>query len=282
MKKNTYNYVKLFIEREGYLLLLKCAEGHIYEQSFHKFQRGNRCPICYNNRIKTFDYVKQKIENNDYVFINSDGYKNGQSKLLLKCNKGHIFTTTYNNFKKGCRCSICFKTPKHSIEYVSDYISKFDYELLSNCYSDNKSKIKLKCPIGHTYNVSFSNFKNQGRRCPICNQQKTISKSEKEIVTFIKMLYNDEIIENDRTIIKNPKTGKMLELDVYIPRLKKAIEFNGMYWHSDELTKIKDNEKKIQCKEKSIDLLVVDEKDWLQDKSKCLENIKSFICEDLI
>jgi hypothetical protein len=59
----------------------------------------------------------------------------------------------------------------------------------------------------------------------------------------------------------------MLELDVWFPDLNKAIEFNGDYWHSKENVKQRDVEKIIQCKEKNIDLLIINEKEWKQNKN---------------
>ena len=53
-----------------------------------------------------------------------------------------------------------------------------------------------------------------------------ISYLEKELVDFIKEL-NIDVIENDRTVIA-PK-----ELDIYIPSKKVAIEFDGLYYHSE-------------------------------------------------
>ena len=54
----------------------------------------------------------------------------------------------------------------------------------------------------------------------------TVSYSEKELSDFVKSL-GVEIIENDRNII-SPK-----ELDIYIPSKKLAIEFDGLYYHSE-------------------------------------------------
>ena len=38
----------------------------------------------------------------------------------------------------------------------------------------------------------------------------------------------------------NPNTDKHLELDIWIPTLNKAIEFNGEYWHNNNYSKYKD------------------------------------------
>lgn len=98
------------------------------------------------------------------------------------------------------------------------------------------------------------------------------SYSEKELVDFVKSIYSDEIMENTKRIIP-PK-----ELDIYIPKMKLAIEYNGLYWHDENhvdrnyhLTKTN------MCNEKGIDLIHVFEDDWLYKK----EIVKSMIASRL-
>ena len=54
------------------------------------------------------------------------------------------------------------------------------------------------------------------------------SKDEKELLDYIKaILPNTQLEENNRTLLG----GK--EIDIYIPALKVAIEYNGLYYHSE-------------------------------------------------
>ena len=105
--------------------------------------------------------------------------------------------------------------------------------------------------------------------CTICNPINSgESFFEKEVFTFIKSLYNGFIIENDRTLI-HPK-----ELDVYIPELNLAIEFDGLYWHSsDYIHKNYHIQKTKACKLKGIDLVHIFEDEWVNKK----EIVKSIL-----
>jgi len=64
--------------------------------------------------------------------------------------------------------------------------------------------------------------------CRICNPiNNTISIDEKEVLSYIKSVCMESIIENDRKIL----LGK--EIDILIPQLNLGIECDGIYWHSE-------------------------------------------------
>ena len=163
---------------------------------------------------------------------------------------------------------------KLTYEYVQTFIENEGYTLLSKEYKNNKTKLEVMCPEGHNYEVNFVNFQ-KGSRCPMCVH--ISSKGEKEVSDIVKKYYGYTILENDRSVIINPLTGKMLELDIFLPDHKKAIEFNGIYWHSFDYSKQKDQMKIDQCRELGIDLLVIDEQDWLDDKKKCYNDVVEFV-----
>jgi len=97
---------------------------------------------------------------------------------------------------------------------------------------------------------------------------KTISKREEEIFNYIKEIYNGDIIKNTRKIIAP------MELDLYIPKLKLAIEYNGIYWHSiKHKPKSYHYNKSIMCKNLGIRLLHIYEFETLEEIKQQLYNI---------
>lgn len=93
------------------------------------------------------------------------------------------------------------------------------------------------------------------------------SKGEKEMVSFIRSIYSGEVLENDySTLIYK-------ELDVYLPELKLAFEYNGEYWHQLKGRPEIDAWKRRECRKKKIALLNVWEKDWMERP----DYIKGFI-----
>lgn len=63
-----------------------------------------------------------------------------------------------------------------------------------------------------------------------------------------------------------------------MPTISKAIECNGLYWHSKDDRKKCDQIKRQLCKEKGIDLLVITDKEWNDDIDKCKNKIQKFFC----
>ena len=121
------------------------------------------------------------------------------------------------------------------------------------------------CPKKHQFTMRYNSFQ-QGQRCPICALSIQKSKPEVEICNYIKDKYNYEVISGDRSTVINPKSGRFLELDILLPEINKAIEYNAIHWHEGEYVEYKDNIKKEKCKELNIDLLVIDHHNWIKNK----------------
>lgn len=286
-KKPDYEYVKSYIESKGYTLLseeyednktklkLKCPEDHICHISFANFKsNGRRCADCKKKKLSlTHEEVKKYIESIDYVLVSQ--YENSRKNITVKCPEGHIYDTKISLLKNGKRCPKCYRNRYYKkTRDIKKYVEKEGYALLTEKYDSSYRRIKVKCPKGHTYETAWDNFK-QGKRCPEC----CTSKPEKEIQNFVSSIYDGKIKPNDRDTIINPLTGYSLELDVHILSKQKAIEFNGTYWHSFPERKLCDKIKKEQCEKNNIDLLVIEEENWMGDKEKCLKQIREFIYE---
>lgn len=149
--------------------------------------------------------------------------------------------------------------------------------LLGELKSD--SVIKTKCPncgnyeyhsLHNVFTISKQDFRTgYAPLCSQCTTQLTTSKYEQELEEFIKVICSSEIIRNTREIIPP------LELDIYIPEKKIAIEFNGDYWHNED-HKPKDYhvDKYKCCKDNDILLISIFESEWNSNKDAIKEYIK--------
>ena len=136
---------------------------------------------------------------------------------------------------------------KKRIEKIRRYsIPLFDFDEY-----DKNNNLKWKCVnCGYEFYSKF-NYWNIPL-CPKCYPRKNTSFQEKEIK--IELLNNYEVILNDRNIISP------YEIDIYIPEKKLGIEFNGLYWHSEN--KFYHFNKFKLAKEKGIKLIQIFEDEW--------------------
>ena len=84
------------------------------------------------------------------------------------------------------------------------------------------------------------------------------SQAERDILDYIISISGHPVISGTKSVIP-PQ-----ELDIYIPNMKLAIEFNGLFWHSELNGKDKTYhlQKTIQCQEQGIRLIHVLEHEW--------------------
>lgn len=118
-----------------------------------------------------------------------------------------------------------------------------------------------RCPEGHEYRMR-PNSRTTGRGCPKCYQP--WSKAEKQVLGFlVELLPGVDVLNNDRSLFGT--SGKRMELDIYIPSLSLGVEFNGEYWHDEELfpeVAERHRRKQAVCDEKGVKLVVVWESAW--------------------
>lgn len=82
------------------------------------------------------------------------------------------------------------------------------------------------CRNGHKWSAKVNNRYN-GRNCPECNKRRKTSFPEQAILFYVKQFFVDAI--NSYTDIFD----NHMELDVFIPSLSVAIEYDGIAWHSN-------------------------------------------------
>lgn len=99
---------------------------------------------------------------------------------------------------------------------------------------------------------------------------------EKQIVDYIRNIYSGEVLENTKNIIVNPDTNYGLELDIYIPEKKVAVEFNGLYFHSSACNRDKQYHftKSKLCEDLGIRLIHIYEDEWKYNREKVCQLLK--------
>jgi SepF-like predicted cell division protein (DUF552 family) len=167
------------------------------------------------------------------------------------------------------------KKLNNQLERIKSRYNNNNYEFIS--YDNSETELTLKHLV---CNKQFSEqiiFIQQRYNLDIelCVHCKTpghilISKGHNELIEYIKSIYNGNIIINDRRQIS--KT----ELDIYLPDLKIALEFNGLYYHNElKKTKTYHQDKTLLCNKNGIRLIHIWEDDWNNKKTILKSIIKS-------
>ena len=264
-KKGGYNLLTKYYVSSGNKLDYICDRGHFGSMSWDKWKQGIRCPICSCIRISDsqrleYKFVKDKFKKEEYTLL-SEKYINNRTKLTVKCNEGHVIDMTYDSFNSGHRCMECAKEKignalRLNINYIRNFLAEKEYTLISDNYKNNMEHITVKCPNNHIWRITFSNFQ-KGTRCPQCSEH-GISKAETEVYEFLQPYFGD-IERNSRTLIPP------YEIDIVVPSKKTAIEYCGLYWHSESAGKDKNYhlEKLNMCNQAGYNLITIFEDEWL-------------------
>jgi len=131
--------------------------GHEWEASVKNRSKGTRCLDCFGNKKKTFKYVKEQIEIEGFKLL-SDSYEKAHQKLQIKCPNGHEYKVTWGSWQQGTRCKDCKGLKKHSYQDVKNHFESEGYILFSDSYGNNKQKLQVSCPNGHSWEVSRGSF----------------------------------------------------------------------------------------------------------------------------
>ena len=117
---------------------------------------------------------------------------------------------------------------KSFLEKFKTILDKMKFKLVDSIYINNITPHNWECLIcSKLFQETWRNMC-RGYRCPICFPRHSISSLEIEMLDFLKQF--NIIIQTHRRDIIPPK-----ELDFYFPEKNIAIEFNGLYWHSEQM-----------------------------------------------
>jgi hypothetical protein len=104
------------------------------------------------------------------------------------------------------------------------------------------------------------------------------SRGEKELFDYVDSLIGEEVFFQNRSLVKN-MDGKKMEIDIYIPARKIAIEYNGCYWHNIDRTGDPNYHlnKTLACEEQGIRLVHVWDYEWIYEREKVQNFLKNIL-----
>ena len=239
----------------------KFGKGHEWKAMIRSRSDGRGCPYCSGrhavsgiNDLQTVNpalATEWNYERNSGL-MPMDVLPNSNKKVWWKCSKGHEWQSTVANRNNGNGCPYCLGRyavkGENDLQTVNPAIAKeWNYEknddLKPEEFTANSNKdVWWKCSKGHEWHASIAN-RNKGNGCPVCNSERKTSFPEYALAYYLKRSGLD-VVHSYR--------AKGYELDIYIPSLKIAIEYDGYYWHKNRMRK--DIEKNYKCKKDGIKL----------------------------
>ena len=217
---------------------------------------------------KEWDYEKNNFLPDDVTF--------GSGKIaFFICEKQHNYEMPIRNFCKGYKCPVCAN--RIIISGINDFasnnerlIKEWNYDKNLNIdptkiSSNYTKKVWWIGECGHEWEASVYTRTKMGTNCPICAEERHASVSEKSVLFYLRKSNKyKEILENYKD--NNIK----LELDIYIPEINTAIEYDGERWHRNIS---KDLRKDKMCDDNNIKLIRIREKGCPNYLSNSKKNI---------
>lgn len=232
----------------------KCGNG-----SLHRTTESFSNELSTKGLILLGEYISMK----DNVFI-----RNSNCGHQYSINPGHLI---YDNI--GVDCKVC-----NNIGSIQD---RFFSKLLDNNLSLVEEYTTTTNPItvinnvcGHLYKVTPNNTvrDNSGIICRTCTPFSRTSKGELEVLEYITSIYKGWIETSDRTIL----SGK--ELDIVLPDLGIAFEYNGAYWHrEDKVGSTYHIDKSNLVRDFGYKLIHINEEEWLGKPDIVKSRIRSIL-----
>ena len=231
------------------------------------------CPKCGDDRtqqakIRSLESVleqSKKVHNNFYTYDKVKDYTKTDEEYIITCPTHGDFKQNMAYHLSGRGCTKCGKERNSKAQVLSEeqVLENFKkahgdrYKYPNINYKNCKTKIEIHCS---KHGVFFQDPMNhsKGVGCPKCVG--VDSKAEIEILTFLRE-YTD-VRHSDRKIMQNRK-----EVDFFIETKNLAIEYNGLYYHSDKFQETNYHLDKTEaCLKQDIKLIHIFEDEWTYKK----------------
>lgn len=244
-----YNY-----DTKQYIVKNYCKHGDLYFQTnlkiLDKLYQQNKClcPKCNKEFIANYNPTEEEILSFKNIFPSfRKKYKSAFSEQWF-----------IQYYPKEYKILLEWSKNEKDISLL-ERIILFDKNLKTKPVCSVKG-CNNKCKWGPQHSTYYAH-------CEKHINYNFQSKGEKDLKQFLNEL-NIKFESNVRNLIPDKK-----EIDIYIPDMNLAIEYNGIFWHNEKnIGKNKTYSKWKLCKEKGIQLLTIWEDSW-KDKNEIVKDI---------
>jgi len=222
------------------------------------------------------------------------GKKKKREMTIKHNNCGHIYTIPLYEFTDGKRrCAKCkgkglrehFAKSIESVKQETIDMTDGEYEFVDKEYFNSKQKhLFLHRACNKTFKKSWDKFRG-GQGCTHCQRKGMESSASRQVRDILDHFKIDYICEKRFDDCINPKTGKVLPFDYYLPDANALIEVDGEQHERATFTSWdlkgtikRDKIKNKYAKRKGIELVRIPAKKW----SQLTEFLHSILSKDLL
>ena len=195
--------------------------------------------------INDFINKSNKIHNNKYDYSLVQ-YKNNKTKVKIICPVHGVFEQIPQNHLLGSNCIKCTndKQSKSTNNFIKEsnkvYNNKYDYSLVQ--YKNNKTKVKIICPVHGVFEQSPTNHLLLKHECNKCK----IDKKRKQIDIFIKESNKVHNNKYDYSLVQYKNTHTKIDIICPIHGLFKQRPHNHLIGNGCPICNESKGEKEIR------------------------------------
>jgi hypothetical protein len=248
----------------------RCTEGHEFDAKPANIQQGQWCPTCViEARRLSLPQLADLARVHGGKLVSTMALGTDQIHEW-ECRHGHVFTSRPDDVRGGHWCNVCAGNAPLRVADLHQLAANKGWRFLGQAALGAAKDHEWLCAHGHRFLKRPANVPYSG--CPVCSAGRHVSQGQRWVYeTVCSLLPSTEVRLTDTVMVKP------LELDVYVPALNKAIEFDGTYWHRHEKVAARDRRKERACSHLGIELHRVREEDWSRDKPTVRRQIAAFL-----
>lgn len=209
---------------------MRCSEGHEWGVSIRNLYKGRWCPACHNLlRKDRSSHLRLNISHAQDLAERRGGdclsleYESAQALLQWQCAEGHNWSASYNKVSSGRTwCPVCAGNFRASIEEARLLAREKGGECLSGHYVNAHEPMHWRCGNDHEWWTPFKHVKNSDSWCPDCKW-----KTEQRVRELVEAKLGIRTPKALPEFMRNPSTGRILELDGFNVEHRIAWEYNG-------------------------------------------------------
>lgn len=270
-----YTYERTVFVNSKTPVIITCKKHGPFTASPNAFLTGHsNCSTCSGSKLSSESFIERaKLTHGERYEYSRSLVAGYHGIVTITCKEHGDFEQTPNNHLQGKGCSKCAgRDVSDTASFVESakkiHGNLFDYSEV--VYTTSWKKVSIICKKHGAFVQAPANHLG-GNGCSKCVSK--VSKPEIELFEFVKTI-EPNVLQSVRSIISP------FELDIVLPDKMIAIEYNGLYFHSDRLEGRKDNshrDKMNAANAAGYRLIQVWEDDWLNKRAVVEKTIRHIL-----